>query len=31
MSIEYKNKVIYWGGIENTVVPKMKEDIERGY
>ena len=28
MSIEYKNKVIYWGGIENTVVPKMKEDIE---
>ena len=28
MSIEYKNKVIYWGGIDNTVVPKMKEDIK---
>ena len=28
MSIEYKNRVIYWGGIDNTVVPKMKEDIK---
>ena len=28
MSIEYKNRVIYWGGIDNTVVPKMAEDLK---